>query len=169
MCSSSGFRQGSGRVVVIGAVSVAPYRRKRCLHRTDLIVPGAPDQDLRASVRRHPCPRHDNGSRWWRSHETRNRVRVMCKPGSACHNVPFVTKPRSHRATRCGSMGSRKINGCPSRETVLLSHLAPLRGCPELPQPLSFPPVGPDDPQAARRNLPGANPATQRPVPQLVR
>src|SRR6516225_8273628 len=37
--------------------------------------------------------------------------------------------------------------------------LAPFRGCPELPQPLSLPPVGPDDPQAARRNLPRANPA----------
>jgi len=47
--------------------------------------------------------------------------------------------------------------------------LAPFRGCPELPQPLSLPPVGPDDPQAARRNLPRANPATKRPVSQLVR
>ena len=47
--------------------------------------------------------------------------------------------------------------------------LAPFRGCSELPQPLSFPPIGPDDPQVARRNLPRANPATQRPVPQFVR
>ena len=29
-----------------------------------------------------PCPRNDNGSRGSRVHEMRNRVRVMCKPGS---------------------------------------------------------------------------------------
>ena len=29
-----------------------------------------------------PCPRNDNGSRGLRVHEMRNRVRVMCKPGS---------------------------------------------------------------------------------------
>ena len=45
----------------------------------------------------------------------------------------------------------------------------PCRSFPELPQPLSFPPIGPDDPQATRRNLTGANPTTQCPVPELVR
>jgi hypothetical protein len=47
--------------------------------------------------------------------------------------------------------------------------LALSRGRPEPPQPLPFPPIGPDHPETARRDLAGADPAAQGPVPQLVR
>src|SRR5208337_3590999 len=47
--------------------------------------------------------------------------------------------------------------------------LASVRACKDFPQPPSFPRIGPDGPQAARRNLPRANPAAQHPVPELVR
>ena len=43
------------------------------------------------------------------------------RSGSARHNAPFVTKPRSHRATPCVSMRSRVFNGSRSRDVVLLS------------------------------------------------
>ena len=38
----------------------------------------------------------------------------------------------------------------------------------ELPQSASFPPIGPDDPQTSRRDLPRANPAANRSYGQLV-
>ena len=41
------------------------------------------------------------------------------RSGSARHNASFVTKPRSHQSALCGSMGSRRISGCPSCETVV--------------------------------------------------
>src|SRR5271165_1415402 len=38
--------------------------------------------NMPGTLRPEPCPRNDDGSRGSRIHEMRNRVRVMCKPGS---------------------------------------------------------------------------------------
>src|SRR5208337_3213227 len=38
--------------------------------------------NMPGTLRPEPCPRNNNGSRGSRIHEMRNRVRVMCKPGS---------------------------------------------------------------------------------------
>ena len=38
--------------------------------------------NMPGTLRPEPCPRNDDGWRGSRIHEMRNRVRVMCKPGS---------------------------------------------------------------------------------------
>ena len=38
--------------------------------------------NMPGTLRPEPCPRNDDGSRGSRIHEMRNRVRVMCTPGS---------------------------------------------------------------------------------------
>ena len=59
-----------------------------------------------------PCPRNDNGSRGSRVHEMRNRVRVMCKPGSERGRggqPPRSTRPIGSSIDRaaCANMNQR--------------------------------------------------------------
>src|SRR5271165_1771261 len=52
--------------------------------------------NMPGTLRPEPCPRNDDGSRGSRIHEMRNRVRVMCKPGSEGGRVgqpPRSTRP----------------------------------------------------------------------------
>ena len=53
--------------------------------------------NMPGTLRPEPCPRNDDGSRGSRIHEMRNRVRVMCKPGSVGDlggQPPKSTRPK---------------------------------------------------------------------------
>src|SRR5208337_2947439 len=60
--------------------------------------------NMPGTLRPEPCPRNDDGSRGSRIHEMRNRVRVMCKPGSVGGRggqPPRSTRPGfRHRISR---------------------------------------------------------------------
>src|SRR5271165_2903819 len=95
-------------------------------------------------------------------------------PERARTDVRGIMPPLSQSLDPIDPRGAGRWDREYSRDDLLARRcpfhtLAPFRSCPELPQPLSFQPIGPNDPQAPRRNLPRANPAAQRPVPELVR
>ena len=56
--------------------------------------------NMPGTLRPEPCPRNDDGSRGSRIHEMRNRVRVMCTPGSVGDlggQPPRSTRPLAPR------------------------------------------------------------------------
>src|SRR5262249_7382568 len=91
----------------------------------------------------------------------RTDLRVITPPLS--QSLDPIDPRRAGRWDQESSTGDLLVRRCG------FPMLAPSRGCPELPQPLSFLPIGPNDPQAARRDLARAYPATKCPVPELVR
>jgi hypothetical protein len=105
----------------------------------------------------------------WRVHDMRSRM-----PERARTDLHDITPPLSQcldpielrRADRWDQESS--TNDLFARQCCFHC-LAPIRSCPEFPQPPSFLPICPDDPQTAGRDLPRPNPATQCPIPQLVR
>ena len=90
--------------------------------------------NMPGTLRPEPCPRNDDGSRGSRIHEMRNRVRVMCKPGSV------------------GGLGGRPPRSTrPGRSADDLNHIPPVLRDPSVQGVIVVLGVRPQLPQARER------------------